>query len=455
MSRRPLGCLIEIAATIFLTIVVFFVIQTFVAQPYEVQQESMRATLEEGQYVLVDRLTPHFDSYSRGDIVVFNPVRREACSASAVVTLPGSTPYIKRVIGEPGDLIELRDGDVYVNGGLLPEPYVGGLETGPPDTAWVVPQGRLFVMGDNRPGSIDSRSDQIGTICLNDVIGRALLRYWPLDKMGILQAPAYADVPSAGPTAVPASSTPAAPVATSSTSTRPAAAVERLRVEVLERRLHDATSFTQGLVMAGGRLYEGLGYGEGSLREVDPRTGAVLRSITIDSRYFGEGIAVVDDRLIQLTWQEHTALVYNLSDFRQVGTFTYDTEGWGLCDDGTRLLMSDGTSQLYFRNRSTFELLGKVTVTKEGAPLDRLNELECVDGEVYANVWLTDTIVRIDPSTGNVNAVIDASGLLAADEAPGDEAAVLNGIAYDATAKTFLLTGKLWPRLFEVRFVPR
>jgi glutamine cyclotransferase len=191
------------------------------------------------------------------------------------------------------------------------------------------------------------------------------------------------------------------------------------------------------------------------LREVDPHTGAVLRSITIDSRYFGEGIAVVDDRLIQLTWQEHTALVYNLSDFRQVGTFTYDTEGWGLCDDGTRLVMSDGTSQLYFRNRSTFELLGKVTVTKEGAPLDRLNELECVDGEVYANVWLTDTIVRIDPSTGNVNAVIDASGLLAADEAPGDEAAVLNGIAYDATAKTFLLTGKLWPRLFEVRFVPR
>jgi signal peptidase I len=468
---RARGCLIEVASTLILTLVVYFVVTTFVAQPYEVQQESMRSTLEEGQYVLVDKMTPRFDSYSRGDIVVFNPVRRaESCSDPAVA-LPDPTPYIKRVIGEPGDLVELRDGDVFVNGVLIFEPYVRGVATGPLSTqdTWVVEQGRLFVMGDNRTDSVDSRSDRIGEICINDVVGRAFLRYWPLDKIGILQTPTYGEVPPppgatpgplSSPTPAPATSTPAtatptpvAPEATSSTSPQPVA-VEHLRVEVIERRPHDATSYTEGLVMVDGRLYEGNGYGAATLREVDPRTGAILRSITIDSQYYGEGIAIVDDLLIQLTWTQHTALVYNLSDFHQVATFSYDTEGWGLCDDGTRLVMSDGTSQLYFRSRTTFELLGTVNVTNEGAPVDRLNELECVDGQVYANVWPTETIVRIDPSSGTVNGVIDASGLLTAEEATGGEDAVLNGIAYDATAGTFLLTGKLWPTLFEVRFVP-
>ena len=232
------------------------------------------------------------------------------------------------------------------------------------------------------------------------------------------------------------------------------ATVQLLRVEVIERRPHDRGSFTEGLVMAGGRLYEGSGLrGASTLREVDARTGAVSRSISLADKYFGEGIAVVDDRVIQLTWQEHTALVYRLSDFQQVATFSYDTEGWGLCDDGTRLVMSDGTNQLYFRNRSTFALQGKVSVTKNGVPLDQLNELECVDGEVYANVWRTNTIVRIDPASGKVTAEIDASGLLSVDEARGVD--VLNGIAYDPATKTFLLTGKFWPTMFEVRFVAR
>ena len=161
---------------------------------------------------------------------------------------------------------------------------------------------------------------------------------------------------------------------------------------------------------------------------------------------------MVDDRVIQLTYQEHTALVYRLSDFKQIATFSYDTEGWGLCDDGSRLVMSDGTNQLYFRNRSTFALLSKVSVTQDGVPRDQLNELECVDGQVYANVWQTDTIVRIDPATGKVTAEIDASGLLSANELRGTD--VLNGIAYDPATKTFLLTGKYWPAMFEVRFIP-
>jgi glutaminyl-peptide cyclotransferase len=250
-----------------------------------------------------------------------------------------------------------------------------------------------------------------------------------------------------------ATTTPITQGGSSTTTTRPVA-VERLRVEVVGRRPHDRSSFTEGLVLANGRLYEGSGLrGQSQLREVDARTGAVSRSITIDSRYFGEGIAVVDDRVIQLTWQEHTALVYRLSDFRQIATFSYDTEGWGLCDDGTRLVMSDGTNRLYFRDRTTFALKGNVSVTNDGAPLDQLNELECVDGQVYANVWQTDTIARIDPSTGRVTAMIDASGLLTTTEAAGVD--VLNGIAYDALTKTFLITGKFWPTLFEVRFVAR
>ena len=253
---------------------------------------------------------------------------------------------------------------------------------------------------------------------------------------------------SSAPSASVASSTPVPDPPTSSAS-----AVERLRVEVIERRPHDSAAFTQGLVLVGGRLYESTGlYGKSTLREVDPQTGAVLRSTDLEPEHFGEGIAVIDDRLIQLTWQEHTALVYRLNDFGRIGTFTYDTEAWGLCDDGRRLVMSDGSSLLYFRDRLTFEPLGTVSVTSDGAPIDGLNELECVGGDVYANVLPTDTIVRIDPASGKVNAAIDASGLLSEDEAA--DGSVLNGIAYDATTGTFLVTGKFWPTLFEVRFVP-
>ncbi|HUS22475.1 MAG TPA: glutaminyl-peptide cyclotransferase [Aeromicrobium sp.] len=226
---------------------------------------------------------------------------------------------------------------------------------------------------------------------------------------------------------------------------------EQLSVEIVGRRPHDAGAYTQGLALVGGRLFESTGlYGESNVREVDPESGDVLHQVDLDHGYFGEGLAVFDDRLIQLTWHERTAFVYRSGDLSTVGTFAYDTEGWGLCDDGSRLVMSDGSSTLYFRDRQTFEQLGTVAVKNGEAPVDMLNELECADGDVYANVYQTTDIVRIDPSTGEVTAVIDASSLLVE---PGTDAGVLNGIAYDAEAGTFLLTGKNWPTLFEVRFV--
>lgn len=202
VSRKPLGCLIEIAETLILTIVIFWLIQTFVAQPYKVQQQSMETTLEPDQYVLVDKITPHFDAYNRGDIVVFNPVSHEGDSCTLPVEVEAGSevvPYIKRVIGEPGDVVELRNGQVVVNGVTLDEEYVHGADTEPlgSDSSWTVEAGRLFVMGDNRQNSVDSRSEQIGQICINDVVGRAWLRYWPINTLGILQTPTYPGVPPA------------------------------------------------------------------------------------------------------------------------------------------------------------------------------------------------------------------------------------------------------------------
>lgn len=233
----------------------------------------------------------------------------------------------------------------------------------------------------------------------------------------------------------------------------PAGGPEALVVEVVGERPHDAGSFVQGLVLDGDRVYESAGlYGESDVRVVDAHTGAVLDERAVDAAFFAEGLALVDGQLVQLTWKEGVAFVYDAQTLEPTGEHRYEGEGWGLCYDGTRLVMSDGSPRLTFRSPDTFAATGATTVTLDGVPVEELNELECVGGDVWANVWQTDEILRIDPRTGQVTGVVDAAGLL--DQQEAAEADVLNGIAYDPTSDTFLVTGKLWPTLFEVRFVP-
>jgi glutamine cyclotransferase len=217
---------------------------------------------------------------------------------------------------------------------------------------------------------------------------------------------------------------------------------------------HDPRAFTQGLLFHDGKLLESTGqYGQSTLREVDLATGAVLRQLSVPREYFAEGLALLDGKLYQLTWQEHKAFVYDLNadpkSFHKDREFPYTGEGWGLTTDGRWLIMSDGTSTLRFLNPATFAVDHTVNVLKSDTPLERLNELEYVKGEVFANIWQTDWVARIDPASGRVAGMIDFSWLLPAADKSGTD--VLNGIAYDPAGDRLFVTGKNWPKLFEVR----
>jgi glutaminyl-peptide cyclotransferase len=229
----------------------------------------------------------------------------------------------------------------------------------------------------------------------------------------------------------------------------------QLQVEVLARYPHDPEAFTQGLELHDGLLYESTGlHGESDIRIVEPETGEVQQLVSLPEDAFGEGLTIVDDRVWQLTWQEGYAIQYERDTLVEVGRASYDGEGWGICyDEGAdHLVMSDGTPQLTFRDPVTFAPTGTVSVTRDGQEQHNINELECVGGQVWANIWLTDEIVRINPDTGQVEAVVDASGLLTPEEIPGTD--LLNGIAAIPGTDTFYITGRLWPTVFLVRFVP-
>jgi glutamine cyclotransferase len=230
-----------------------------------------------------------------------------------------------------------------------------------------------------------------------------------------------------------------------------AAPVEQLKVQVVRSYPHDRAAFTQGLVLDNGKLFESTGLvGQSSLREVELSTGRVIRRTAVPPPVFAEGLALIGDNLIQLTWQNGRALVYNKHTFTRTGEFSYTGEGWGLCTAGNELVMSDGSAMLTFRRASDFAVMRTLNVTMNGQRLDHLNELECVGSDIYANVWMRDLIVRIDSKTGLVTQRIDAPNLLSPLERQGVD--VLNGIAYDATDQTFLITGKLWPKMFRVKF---
>ena len=216
---------------------------------------------------------------------------------------------------------------------------------------------------------------------------------------------------------------------------------------------HDPEAFTQGLVFADDILYEGTGLrGQSSLRKVDLVSGNILQIRNLPPRYFGEGITVFGNKVIQLTWQAKIGFVYDKKTFQLLGGFNYPTDGWGITHDGNRLIMSDGTSTLRLLDPQTFKEVARIEVHSTDGPVTRLNELEYVKGEIYANVWRTDRIARISPQTGKVLGWIELGGLLSPEDR-GRRIDVLNGIAYDAKNDRLFVTGKLWPKLFEIELI--
>jgi len=223
--------------------------------------------------------------------------------------------------------------------------------------------------------------------------------------------------------------------------------------KVVKAYPHDPEAFTQGLFFHDGALYESTGLrGRSSIRKVELETGKVAQGIALPPEIFGEGITQWGDRIIGITWTEQTAFVLDLKTFKLWRKFNYPGEGWGITHNDKELVMSDGTPELRFLDPTTFKELRRVRVTADGKPIDQLNELEWVEGEVYANIWQTDRIARIDPKTGKVTGWIDLTGLLPQRGSADD---VLNGIAYDAKTKRLFVTGKLWPKLFEIQLVKK
>ena len=217
---------------------------------------------------------------------------------------------------------------------------------------------------------------------------------------------------------------------------------------------HDTKAFTEGLVYSDGFLYESMGSynSASSLRREDLTTGNVLQQYTLPSQYFGEGMTIVDNTIVQLTWKSHIGFIYNKTTFAILGNFTYPTQGWGLTFDGKQLIMSDGTDHLYFLNPTTFQQTKQIQVRNGNKSIVNINELEYINGEVYANIWQTNTIAIINPDTGQVTAWINLSAL---PDANNSSQNVLNGIAYDQQSNRLFVTGKDWPNLYQIKLIPQ
>ncbi len=230
--------------------------------------------------------------------------------------------------------------------------------------------------------------------------------------------------------------------------------VEVLEPEIVNTFPHDPLAFTQGLEFHGDLLVESIGeYGRSARRIVDPTTGAITAEVALPLEQFGNGLTISNDRLIQLTWKAGRAIIADPATLETIGQFDLEGEGWGICAEDDRIITSNGSNRLTFRDPVTFVPIGTIDVTFDGQAVSNLNELECVDGLLWANRWLTTEILRIDPATGAVTGIVDARSLVPADQTLGQED-VLNGIAFRANTDTFFVTGKRWNTLYEVRFVP-
>ena len=238
--------------------------------------------------------------------------------------------------------------------------------------------------------------------------------------------------------------------------TAPVAEAEGVPVysyQVINTWPHDTEAYTQGLVFHDGVLFESTGLrGASSLRRVELKTGKVKKKVEVAREYFAEGMTIFQDKIFQLTWQAQKGFVYDLKKFKQEGEFTYEGEGWGLTHDDHSLILSDGTNRIRFLDPASFQVQRTISVYDNGQPLTDINELEYIKGEIYANIWRTDRIVRIDPNTGKINAWIDMTGLHHQGPEENTENC-LNGIAYDAEGDRLFVTGKRWPQLFEIRLV--
>jgi len=244
------------------------------------------------------------------------------------------------------------------------------------------------------------------------------------------------------------------PVPTRSPNSPTSEAIPIYTYRIVNVYPHDPDAFTQGLVFGDGLLYEGTGqWGQSTLRKVELESGDVLQLYALSYQCFGEGITIYGDNVIQLTWKSRIGFVYDKDSLALLQTFTYPTEGWGITHDGTYLIVSDGTSTLHFWDPETFEEVYQLRVYDSQGPVTRLNELEYIQGRIYANVWLGDRIAIIDPQTGQVTGWIDLTGLLGPEDRT-QSIDVLNGIAYDAEGGRLFVTGKLWPKLFEIELIP-
>ncbi|MCW3984658.1 MAG: glutaminyl-peptide cyclotransferase [Candidatus Bathyarchaeota archaeon] len=258
--------------------------------------------------------------------------------------------------------------------------------------------------------------------------------------------------PSPIQTATPFPSTSTSPNPSATPTTTPTGVAPTYTYQIINTYPHDTNAFTQGLVFHQGVLYESTGgYGNSYLRRVDISSGNVLQEFKLSNAFFGEGLALVNNSLIQLTWLEHTGFVYDKETFSLVGNFSYNTEGWGLTYDGTKLIMSDGSSTLYFMDPTTYAITGQITVKDGNKPVNYLNELEYVNGDVYANIFLEQKIAIFNPQTGQVKSWIDLSGI----HQSSDLNSVLNGIAYDQQNDRLYITGKNWPNLYQIKIVQK